>query len=171
MIDTHAHVYMEQFDADRDEMMARAAEAGVTLLMMPNVDGETMERRPASAESYATTRMMMGLHPTEVKGDFEEVLGRMKQLLQAPHPYVAIGEIGLDFYWDTTFKAEQLLAFSEQLQWARESGLGVSIHCREAYDALYNIMVREKCYDMRGIFHCFDDKREYAARILTFEGF
>ena len=131
MIDTHTHIYLEEFDEDRVEVVRRAREAGVERVILPNVDFDTVQAMHATNDLFpGYCRMAMGLHPTSVEADYRERLGQVRELLFSGE-YCAVGEIGLDLYWDKTYAEEQKEAFVMQTGWAAESGLPVIIHCRE----------------------------------------
>ena len=136
MIDTHTHIYLEEFDEDRIEVVRRAREAGVERVILPNVDFDTVQAMHATNDLFpGYCRMAMGLHPTSVEADYRERLGQVRELLFSGE-YCAVGEIGLDLYWDKTYAEEQKEAFVMQTGWAAESGLPVIIHCREAFDEI-----------------------------------
>ena len=136
MIDTHAHIYAEEFDADRHEMITRAKQAGVSHIILPNVDSESLPRMLALESEYpAYCFAAIGLHPTSVKANFKSELLAMENLLAA-RQFVAIGEIGIDLYWDKTFLNEQKEALTIQLQWAIKYNLPVIIHVRDSFDEI-----------------------------------
>ena len=144
LVDTHTHVYDHQFSLDRNEAMQRALEAGVKMMLLPNVDASTIVPMLELYEQYPDcTRVMMGLQPEEVKEDYKEVLSQMEKELERGM-YVGVGEVGLDFYWDATFEKEQLDAFETQLDWAKQLGLPLSIHCRNAFDKMVKILERNR---------------------------
>ncbi len=161
LVDTHTHVYDHQFSLDRDAAMQRALGAGVNMMLLPNVDASTIAPMLELHEKYPDcTRAMMGLQPEEVKEDYKEVLSQMEKELERG-VYVGVGEVGLDFYWDTTFEKQQLDAFETQLDWAKQLGLPLSIHCRNAFDKMVHIL--EKKQDgLCGIMHCFTGTEEEA---------
>ena len=133
LIDTHTHIYDQDFDLDRKEVVQRALDSGVGMLLLPNVDTATIKPMMETHEQFPNcTRVMMGLQPEEVKGDYQQVLATMEKELEN-NIYIGVGEVGLDFYWDTTFEKEQLDAFETQLQWAKQLHLPLSIHCRNAF--------------------------------------
>mgnify|MGYP002562933692 FL=1 len=171
MIDTHTHIYLEEFDEDRVEVVRRAREAGVERVILPNVDFDTVQAMHATNDLFpGYCRMAMGLHPTSVEADYRERLGQVRELLFSGE-YCAVGEIGLDLYWDKTYAEEQKEAFVMQTGWAAESGLPVIIHCREAFDYIYDILKPYKTSSLRGIFHSFTGTREEAFRMLEFSNF
>jgi TatD DNase family protein len=178
LIDTHTHVYDHQFDLDRDAAMQRAIEAGVDILLLPNVDASTIKPMLELHERYPDcTRVMMGLQPEEVKEDYKEVLSMMEKELSEAGPasrvpqsrvhYVGVGEVGLDFYWDATFEKQQLDAFETQLDWAKQLHLPLSIHCRNAFDKMVKILERKQDGGLSGVMHCFTGTEEEAEVYLS----
>ena len=162
LIDTHTHVYDHQFSLDRNEAMQRALEAGVKMMLLPNVDDSTIAPMLELHEKYPDcTRVMMGLQPEEVKEDYKEVLSMMEKELERG-VYVGVGEVGLDFYWDATFEKQQLDAFETQLDWAKQLHLPLSIHCRNAFDKMVKILEKKQDGGLRGIMHCFTGTEEEA---------
>ena len=166
-IDSHSHLYAEEFDEDLDLVVARAKEVGVSQVLLPNIDLESIDRMMSTYRRYPDFfKVMLGLHPTSVKGDFEEQLGKIHELIQdSPSTYIGIGEIGLDFYWDKTFVEEQCRALRIQLIWAKELNLPVVIHCRGAYEELAKILREEEFQSLKGVIHSFSgslsDLEEY----------
>lgn len=171
-IDTHIHLDGEEFDADRDETVSRAREAGCAAMFVPAID---MEHLPALTEicsrypGYAYP--MIGLHPEEVRPDWREVLASMKRMIQPSSPFIAIGEVGLDFYWSREFENEQLAAFEEQVRWSVETRLPLMIHCRKAQNELVAILRRYRKELPGGVFHCFTGNSHEAAELLAFDNF
>ena len=162
LIDTHTHVYDHQFSLDRDAAMQRALDAGVGMMLLPNVDVSTIAPMLELHEQYPDcTRVMMGLQPEEVKEDYKEVLTIMEKELERGM-YVGVGEVGLDFYWDATYEKEQLDAFETQLDWAKQLSLPLSIHCRNAFDKMVKILERKQDGGLLGIMHCFTGTEEEA---------
>ena len=162
LVDTHTHVYDHQFSLDRNEAMQRALDAGVGMMLLPNVDASTIAPMLELHEQYPDhTRVMMGLQPEEVKEDYKEVLSMMEKELEHGI-YVGVGEIGLDFYWDSTYEKQQLDAFETQLDWAKQLGLPLSIHCRNAFDKMVKILDKKQDGGLRGIMHCFTGTEEEA---------
>ena len=169
MIDTHSHIYGPEFDDDRAEVLQRARLAGVDKVLLPNINEESIARMFQVAEEYpGVCYPMMGLHPEDVKEDWAQVLDRMEVLLDG---MIAVGEVGLDFYWDATFRKEQIEAFERQICWAVERDLPLVIHMRKAEQELLEVMERHKSDGLRGVFHCFGGSRETASRMLKHEGF
>ena len=180
LIDTHSHLFVEEFDSDRNEVMNRAREVGITHIVMPNIDISTIGPMLKVCAEYPNfCYPTIGLHPTEVKEDYQQILTQMKAQLDAsvrgdkntPTPFIAIGEVGLDFYWDTTYKKEQQTALEEQIGWALEYNLPIIIHSREAFIELYNIFSHYKDTTLRGVFHSFTGTAEEAHALLEFPGF
>lgn len=142
MTDTHTHIYLEEFDADRDEVMLRARQSGVNHLVLPNVDLTTIEPMYDLHRRYPQcTSMAMGFHPTEVKDDWRQSLETIESHLD-DFPFVAIGEVGIDLYWDATFRLEQQEALAAQVQWAIDRGIALIIHCREGLDDVLGVLGR-----------------------------
>ena len=162
LVDTHCHIYDHQFSLDRNETMHRALEAGVKMIFLPNVDASTIAPMLELHKQYPDcTRAMMGLQPEEVKEDYKTVLATMEKELERGI-YVGVGEVGLDFYWDSTFEKQQLDAFETQLNWAKQLHLPLSIHCRNAFDKMVKILEHKQDGGLRGIMHCFTGTEEEA---------
>lgn len=169
MIDTHSHIYGPEFDDDRAEVLQRARLAGVDKVLLPNINEESIARMLQVTKEYPDMCYpMMGLHPEDVKEDWAQVLDRMEMQLDG---MIAVGEVGLDFYWDTTFRKEQIEAFERQICWAVERNLPLVIHMRKAEQELLEVMERHKSDGLRGVFHCFGGSKETASRMLKHEGF
>lgn len=170
IIDTHIHLDGEEFAEDREEVVRRAKEAGVARMLLPAIDDKTTD---AVAEvalrlgGYALP--MIGLHPEEVKADWREVLARLKP--RVGKPFVAIGEVGLDFYWSREFEKEQLEAFEEQVKWSVKTRLPLMIHCRKAQNEMVAIMKHYKGELPGGVFHCFTGNEKEAEQLLDFHNF
>lgn len=173
IIDTHSHIYLEEFDEDRSEVVARARERQVGKIILPAIDLTSLDRLLDMCREYSGyCYPLLGLHPEEVKGDYKEVLAAMKAKLAEPGaPYVGVGEVGLDFYWDETYRKEQMQAFDEQVQWAIEYNLPLVIHTRSAHKELVSTLYKYKGENLRGIFHCFGGTEEECRELLEFEGF
>ena len=162
LVDTHTHVYDHQFSLDRNEAMQRALDAGVKMMLLPNVDASTIAPMlELHEQSLDCTRVMMGLQPEEVKEGYKEVLSVMEKELEKGI-YSGVGEVGLDFYWDATFEKQQLDAFETQLDWAKQLHLPLSIHCRNAFDKMVKILEHKQDGGLRGIMHCFTGTEEEA---------
>lgn len=178
LIDTHTHIYDPQFSLDRSETVQRALQAGVGMMLLPNVDASTIAPMLELHGQYPDcTRVMMGLQPEEVKEDYKAVLSQMEKELGEASPasrvseshvqYIGVGEVGLDFYWDATYEKQQLDAFETQLDWAKQLGLPLSIHCRNAFDKMVKIIEKKQDGGLRGIMHCFTGTEEEAKVYLS----
>jgi len=168
LTDTHTHLYSEEFSADRDAMMRRAFDAGVTRLFVPSIDSEyTQQMYDLQAQYPDNVFLMMGLHPTYVKENYLEELAYVEAQL-AKHKFYAVGEIGVDLYWDKTRLAEQQQAFKHQIQLAKKYKLPINIHCRDAFNETFEVLEDEKGADLFGIFHCFTGDFEQAQKALSY---
>ena len=167
LIDTHAHIYAKEFDFDRDAMISRAIVRGVEKFYMPNVDLESIPRMLELEAKYPERCFaMMGLHPCSVEADYKTVLAEIEKQLFT-RKFVAVGEIGLDYYWSKEFVAQQKDAFRMQCRWAIELDIPIIIHARESLDDLIQIVAEEKKDErLRGIFHCFGGSIEQAQKIM-----
>lgn len=166
--DTHTHLYSEAFDEDRQVVIAEAIANGVERFFIPAIDSSYTERMLSLKNSYPNNVFLMaGLHPTHVKGDFKEELQHVKEML-GKHPFVAIGEIGIDLYWDATFLKQQQDAFRSQIRLAKAHKLPIVIHCRDAFDEIFEILEAEKGEGLFGIFHCFTGNLEQARKAISF---
>lgn len=170
-VDTHTHLYVEEFDADRDAVIIRAKEAGVTNMFMPNIDDTTVKSMTALCASHEGCYPLIGLHPTSVDADWKRKLAEIKRWLDSPQKFYGIGEVGLDLYWDKTFVKEQTASFEEQIGWALERNLPLIVHSREAYPQLLEVLDLYRSTSLRGIFHSFTGTEEEAYRLLEFTGF
>lgn len=183
IINTHSHIYDEAFDADREEVFKRAIEAGVEMLLLPNCDEKSIKPMMEFYEKHSeNVRVMMGLHPEEVKDNYKEKLTIIEEevpriydarndngfLVGIHNPLVGIGEIGLDLYWDDTFKKEQIEVLSEQLHWAKELGLPVSIHTRNAFHEMFKVLDHEQDGRLAGVMHCFNGTYDEARTALSY---
>lgn len=165
MIDTHTHIYMDEFDADRVDVIERAKEAGVTKVILPNVDLSTIEQLEKMWAGYPSfCEVAMGLHPTSVDSDYLSALKNIEQLF-TQNTYCAVGEIGVDLYWDRSHLKEQLKAFEIQLKWASEMDLPVIIHARDSFDEIISVIEKSGLSQCTGIFHSFTGTREHVERI------
>lgn len=172
LIDTHSHLFLEEFAEDLPQVIERARQAGITSIFMPNIDHSTIESLLAVCAAYPGYCLpMIGLHPTSVNSSCEEELTIVRRYLEQPNSFVAIGEIGLDFYWDKTFAKEQCYAFEKQIEWALEYHLPIVIHSREAFEAMCNLMEPYKQTSLNGIFHSFTGTPDEAVRLLEFDKF
>ena len=155
MIDTHSHIYLPEFDNDLDTVIDNARSVGVEKILLPNVDGETIDRMLKVEQQYPNIcHAMMGLHPTSVKADYREQMSRVERQLGL-RKYIGIGEVGIDLYWDKTYRTEQMEVFSQHLQWAKEMDLPVVIHCRDAFPEVFEVLESQLDDSLRGIFHSF----------------
>lgn len=165
MIDTHAHIYASEFDNDRDEVVKRALEQGIDRILLPNIDLESIEPMLKTEAAYPEIcRSMMGLHPCYVDGNIEQTLEIIRGWFEK-HNFIAVGEIGIDLYWDKTFRAEQEMAFVTQLNWAKEMNLPVVIHTRDSIEETLTLLRQEQDGSLRGVFHCFGGSVEEAQAI------
>ncbi len=166
--DTHAHLYLDGFGKDLDSVIGRALENGVKKIFLPNLDTSSIAGMNRVTEQYPDTCFaMIGLHPTSVKENYLEELQRIETELDQEH-YIAIGEIGIDLYWDTTFKAEQQDAFRRQIGWAKQQQLPIVIHARDSFNEIFRIMDQEDTRELKGVFHSFTGNREQAQKILSY---
>jgi TatD DNase family protein len=169
-IDTHTHLYSEEFNEDRFTCIKQAINNGVSRFYMPNVDSQSIEGMLALEAQFPENCFpMMGLHPCSVNQSFETELEIVKKWLNKRR-FKAIGEIGLDLYWDKTFIKEQELVFKQQIDWALEYNYPIVIHCRNAYDEIYSILAAYSSLP-KGIFHCFSGNLQQAKQILDFGNF
>ena len=165
MIDTHAHIYASEFDNDRDEVVKRALEQGIDKILLPNIDLESIEPMLKTEAAYPEIcRSMMGLHPCYVDGNVEQTLAIIRGWFEK-HNFIAVGEIGIDLYWDKTFRAEQEMAFVTQLNWAKERTVPVVIHTRDSIEETLTLLSQEQDGSLRGVFHCFGGSVEEAQAI------
>ena len=172
LIDSHSHLFLEEFAEDLPQVMARAREAGVTHIFMPNIDSTTIGPMLRVCREYkGYCYPMIGLHPTSVDADYEKELEIVARELASPNEFVAVGEIGMDLYWDKTFLREQQRVLDKQIEWALEYGLPVVLHCREAFDHIYNVLKPYQQTPLKGIFHSFTGTSEEACRIMEFADF
>lgn len=168
LIDTHTHLYSETFDEDRDAMIQRALACGVTDFFIPAIDSTYTERMFALEKKYPNRmHLMTGVHPTHVKENYKEELNHVTSLLKQ-RSFCALGEIGIDLYWDKTFLKEQQEAFDLQIQWAKEHKLPFVIHCRDAFDEVFEVLDGHDSKDLRGIFHCFTGTLDQAKQALSY---
>ena len=177
IIDTHSHLYDEQFDADRSDVLDRARAAGVSRIFLPNINADTVEPMLALARQHpGFLYPMIGLHPEDLGTTWREVLPQMEALLQDEHhPFIAVGEVGLDYYWDRSQYEQQQEALAIQVGWAQKYNLPLMIHSRSAHRELVNVLkplqLAAGC-QLKGSFHCFSGSAEVAEELLTtFPGF
>lgn len=173
IIDTHAHLDGEEYAEDLPQVIQRAKEAGITKVFLPAIHLESVESILKVCDRYPDFAYpMVGLHPEEVKDDFRDVLYTMKSnYLQSSHSFIAIGEVGLDYYWSREFEKQQLEAFEEQVRWSVETQLPLMIHCRKAQNELVKILRKYEQNLPGGVFHCFTGNEIEARELLSFENF
>mgnify|MGYP006285388483 FL=1 len=165
-IDTHAHIYLEEFDGEVPQVVQNAKEVGIERIYLPNIDAGTIESMFRLENDYpGFFYPMMGLHPTSVKEDYMDQLETIGKWLD-DRPFPAIGEIGIDLYWDDTYKKEQEKAFEIQLNWAKEKGLPVVIHVRESFREIFDVVDRVNDERLYGIFHSFAGNSDDAQHII-----
>jgi TatD DNase family protein len=166
--DTHTHLYLKEFNDDSDDTIKRALAKGVTRMFLPNLDSTSVDDMMKLCKRHPGVCFpMLGLHPTSVNEKFKEELETLKELLQNDS-FIAVGEIGIDLYWDKTFINEQKEAFRTQLQWAKSEGLPVVIHSRESFEEIFQIMDEENSPELEGVFHSFTGNNEQAQKILDY---
>ena len=167
IIDTHTHLYLKQFKKDIDEVIKRAINIGVDKFIFPAIDSSYLKQMHDLKSKYSKNiYLMSGLHPVSVKENYKDELGLVVKSL-IDHNYVAIGEIGIDLYWDKTFLKQQQDAFEFQIRLAISNDLPIVIHCREGFDEIFEILDVEKCENLRGIFHCFTGTLDQAKRAIN----
>lgn len=173
LIDTHAHLYGEEYQDDLDEVVARARKQGVRHVFLPNIDGQSVARMLELTRLYpGFFYPMLGLHPTDISDDYSLFLEQMEKMLSDEnHPYIGIGEVGLDYYWDDSHKAEQKEVFERQIQMAVAHRLPLMIHCRSAHADLIRMLEPYREIGLRGVFHSFVGTDEEARELLSFKGF
>jgi len=166
IIDTHTHLYLKQFKDDIHNVIQRSKDIGINKFIFPAIDSTHFDDMHDLKNKYpGSIYLMSGLHPTDVKENFKQELEFVVNSLKS-HSYVAIGEIGIDLYWDKTYLNEQQEAFSFQIRLAIKNDLPIVIHCREAFDEIFEILDKENCDKLRGVFHCFTGTLEQAKRAI-----
>ena len=177
IIDTHAHIDGPEFDQDRDEVIARAREAGVGAILVPAIDLPSTRRIATLCNQHRGYLFpMLGLHPEEVRADYRDVLSQLKLLLTpsaetSPTTFIAVGEVGLDYYWSREYEQEQLDAFEQQVLWSIETRLPLMIHCRKAQNEMVRLLRRYESELPGGVFHCFTGNEHEALELLQFQRF
>ena len=173
VIDTHTHLDAEEFDEDRAEAFARAREAGVGKVFLPAIDVKTTHAVLALSREYpGYAYPMIGLHPEEVKADWKDQLAELRKILDAQrNDFIAVGEVGLDYYWSHEFEQEQLEAFEEQVKWSVETRLPLMIHCRKAQNEMVHLLRQYQKDLPGGVFHCFTGNQKEAEELLSFDNF
>ena len=166
IIDTHTHLYLDQFKEDIDNVILKAKENGVKKFIFPAIDSSHFHNMHNLKNKYPESiYLMTGLHPTNVKENYKEELDFVMKTIKT-HNYVAVGEIGIDLYWDKSFLNQQQEAFRFQIRLAVKNDLPIVIHCREAFDEIFEILDKENCDKLRGVFHCFTGTLEQANRAI-----
>ncbi len=166
LTDTHTHIYLDQFDEDRNEMMQRAMDAGVERFFLPNIDLSSIGAvKDLAANWPGKVWPMMGLHPCSVQENWSEVLDDIEKELRAEN-YVAVGEIGIDLYWDKSTLPWQVEAFKRQIAWAKQMDLPIVIHCRDSFDEIFEILEETQDGTLRGVLHCFTGNEAQALRTV-----
>ena len=170
-IDTHTHLFVEQFNEDREEVVQRATDAGVEVMLLPNIDLESIPQMNELAAKYPNNCFpMMGLHPGSVDQNWKQILQTIeKELFE--NTYIAVGEIGIDLYWSREFEEAQKEVFRQQVLWAKELGKPIVIHAREAFDEIFEIIDELNDESLTGIFHCFTGTLEQANHVINYGGF
>lgn len=174
LIDTHSHLYASQFDEDRDEELKRCLSMGVEKILLPNIDSTSIEGMHDLVDKYADVCYpMMGVHPCSVQpGNWKNELALAKEHLDnMTREYIAVGEIGIDLYWDKITLGIQQQAFAEQIQWAKEKNLPIVIHARDSFEEIFEVVEEYNDENLRGIFHCFTGGIEEANKIIDFGDF
>ena len=166
LIDTHTHLYVEAFDEDREEIIQKAIKIGIERFYLPSIDSSYTSRMLDLESKYPDhIRLMIGLHPTHVKDNYKDELHHVDQCLNK-YDFSAVGEIGIDLYWDKSFLKNQQEAFDLQISWAKEKKLPVVIHCRDAFDEVFEVLQGHRCNNLSGIFHCFSGTIEQAEMVI-----
>ena len=166
LIDTHAHIYLDEFEDDINTLIQESKNTGVNQIFMPNIDSHTIDPMLRIEDAYKDYCIpMMGLHPCYVKPNVHEELAVVESWLRK-RSFCAIGEIGIDLYWDKTFLDQQIEAFEMQINWAKELNLPIIIHCRDSIDMTIEIVKKHQDGNLKGIFHCFSGNLEHAQKII-----
>lgn len=166
--DTHTHLYSEAFDADRHDVIKRAMDEGISRFFIPAIDSTFTESMLQLEQAYPDNMFLMaGLHPTHVKDNYKEELHHVENML-AQRPFYAVGEIGIDLYWDKSTLAIQQESFRHQIKLAKQYKLPIVIHCRDAFDEIFEILSQEKADDLFGVFHCFTGTLEQAQQAISY---
>jgi len=169
-IDSHSHIYLPEFAGDLPEVISRAKETGISQILLPNIDSTTIYEMLNVADEYpGYCYPMIGVHPTSIKENYKEELSIVEEQLKDSNRYIAIGEIGIDLYWDTTYSREQIDAFDRQLNLAVKYNLPVSIHTRNAFDQVFEVLSGYQKTSLKGIFHSFTGTSEEALKMMDFE--
>ncbi|WP_339835176.1 TatD family hydrolase [uncultured Flavobacterium sp.] len=167
LTDTHTHLYSEEFDQDREQVIQKAIDAGVSRFFIPSIDSSyTLKMYDLESQFPENIFLMMGLHPTYVKENYLDELAHVEAELEK-RKFYAIGEIGIDLFWDKTFLKQQQQAFKHQIQLAKKYNLGINIHCRDAFEEVFEVLESEKEDKLFGIFHCFTGSLEQAHQAIS----
>lgn len=167
LIDTHTHLYEDVFTEDLDLVIERAKQNGINKMFIPNVDETTIKPMLSLCEKYDCCIPMMGLHPTSVKADFKNSLSIIKEeLFKTPNKFCAVGEIGIDLYWDKEFLEEQIIAFEEQINWSLDLNKPFIVHARKSFDEIYRSLKTINKKQYKGIFHCFGGDLRQAKTVI-----
>lgn len=168
LIDTHSHIYLEEFDKDRDEVIENAKKSGVGMIVLPNIDSESIPKMKQVVNSDSDYfKMALGLHPTSVKQNYKNELMSVFADF-APDDYVAIGEVGIDLYWDKTFFAEQQHVFDFQIEFSKKHGLPLIIHSRNSFDEIIDVLKPHVASGVKGVFHCFPGNLYQAKQVIDY---
>ena len=171
LIDTHTHLYSSQFDQDREEVIQQSINNGVDKFLLPNIDKSSIQGMLSLQQKFPLNcYAMMGLHPCSVDQNWEQELEEIKTLLQQER-IVAIGEIGIDLYWDKTYVEQQKEAFTRQISWAKEMNLPIVIHARDSFSEIYSVLDQVNDERLKGVFHCFSGSAEDVSKIQSYGGF
>lgn len=171
LIDTHSHIYLPQFDEDLDAMIQRAKDAGVSKIFLPNIDLESIPLMHQLSDRFPDMCYpMMGLHPCDVKENYIEVLQTMRSMF-TERRYIAVGEIGIDLYWDKSTLGIQIEAFKIQCDWAKELKLPIVIHARDSFDEIFSVMDEIHDEHLFGVFHCFTGNADQAKKVMSYGNF
>lgn len=171
-IDTHTHLYLSQFNEDRDEVIHKCLSNGVKKLLLPNIDLNSIDGMLSLVEKYPNNCFpMMGLHPCSVDENVYQTLDILESFFTENHNFIAVGEIGIDLYWDKTFLTEQIKAFEIQINWAKKYNLPIVIHARDSFDEIFEVLDRLNDDHLRGVFHCFSGDIVQAKQVLSYGGF
>ncbi|MBC7875359.1 MAG: TatD family hydrolase [Ferruginibacter sp.] len=166
LIDTHSHIYLPDFDPDKDSILERADKEGISKILLPAIDSSThLSMLRLEENNPATCLSMMGVHPCSVKENYKEELKIARDYLEK-RPFKAVGEIGLDFYWDRTFTEQQYAAFHEQIEWALHFGIPIAIHSRNATDECIKVVGEHQQGKLKGVFHCFSGNAVQAQEVI-----
>ena len=171
-IDTHTHLYSSQFDEDRDDIVLNCIEKGISKLLLPNIDLTSIDGMMCLVEKYPNTCYpMLGLHPCSVDEYVDDALEKLQEYFTENHKFIAVGEIGIDLYWDKTFLIQQIKAFEIQINWAKKYNLPIVIHARDSFDQIFEVLDRLNDEQLRGVFHCFTGDLNQAKKVLSYGGF